>query len=172
MNFEEISVVKHRLDHLAHVVRLTRRFRDQGVQRLCAPINRVLEALARWIFGVVLRQEAQEATHTHQSLGIVGAGEVGNSADLSVHACAPQIFRSNLFMRDRLDDIRPRDVHIAGAIDHEDEVGQRGRIDRPTGAWPQDRGQLRHDTARLHVAQKQARVAGQGHHAFLNTRPA
>ena len=75
-------------------------------------------------------------------------------------------------MRDGLDHVRTGDEHVAGAVHHEDEIGDGGRIDRAAGARSHDGRNLRHHAARQRVAQKDIGVAGERHHAFLNARAA
>ena len=169
---EEVCLVDDRLDHLAHVVRLIGRLGDDVVQLFGAPLDRIIRLLARRILGVVLRQEGQQPAHPHQALAVVIAGEVRHAADARVDARAAQVLGGDLFVGHRLHHIRAGDVHIARALDHEDEVGQRRRVDRAARAGPEDRRDLRDHSTRLHIAQEQAGVAGQRHHALLNARAA
>ena len=87
------------------------------------------------------------------------------------HGAAELLF-GDFFMRHGLDHVRPGDEHVGGLVDHENEVGDRRRIDRAAGARPHDGGNLRHHSAVQRVAQKNVGVAGQRHHAFLNARAA
>ena len=75
-------------------------------------------------------------------------------------------------MRHRLDHVRTGDEHVAGAVHHEDEIGDGGRVDRAAGAGSHDGGDLRHHAARERVAQENIGVAGQRDDAFLNARAA
>ena len=66
----------------------------------------------------------------------------------------------------------PGDEHVAGAVHHEDEIGDGGRIDRAARARAHDGGDLRHHAAGQRVAQEDIGVAGQRHHALLDARAA
>ncbi len=98
--------------------------------------------------------------------------EVRNTGDLVVGGGAAQLFLGDLFVRDGADDIRPGDEHVGGLVDHEDEVGDGGRVDSAAGAGAHDGGELRHDAGGKRVAQKDVRIAGERDDALLNARPA
>ena len=49
---------------------------------------------------------------------------------------AAEVLVRDVFVRDLAHDVRAGDVHVAGALRHEDEVRDRGRVDarrRPSG---------------------------------------
>ncbi len=75
-------------------------------------------------------------------------------------------------MRYGLDHLRPGDEHMAGALHHEDKVGECRRIDRAARARPHDGRDLWNHAARQRVAQEDFGIAGQRRHAFLNARAA
>jgi hypothetical protein len=80
---------------------------------------------------------------------------------------------SRLFWgRNRADHVGAGDDHVARRLDHEDEVGDRGRIDGAACARPEHRRQLRHDARRERVAQEDVGVAGERHDALLDARAA
>ena len=87
------------------------------------------------------------------------------------HRAAELLFR-DVFVRDRLDHVRPGDEHVGSLVHHQNEIGDGRRIHRAARARPHDRGNLRHHSAVQSVAQKNVGVAGQRHHAFLNARAA
>ncbi len=66
------------------------------------------------------------------------------------------------------DDIRAGDEHVGGLVDHEDEIGDGGRVDGAPGAWSHDGGELRHYTRSQRIAEEDVRVAGERDHALLN----
>ena len=71
-----------------------------------------------------------------------------------------------------LDDFRPADEHVGGALDHDDEVHQGRGIGRAAGAGAGDDRDLRHDARDQHVAEKDLAVAGERIVAFLDARAA
>ena len=62
----------------------------------------------------------------------------------------------------------PGDEHVGSLVDHQNEVGNRGRVNRASGAWAHDGGNLGNDSAVQRVAQEDVGVSGQRHDAFLN----
>ena len=98
--------------------------------------------------------------------------EVRDAADLVVRGGAAQLFLGDLFVGDGLDDVGAGDEHVAGLVDHEDEVGDGGRVDGAAGAGAHDGGDLRDDAAGERVAQEDVGVAGERDDAFLNARAA
>src|SRR5450631_4324799 len=85
---------------------------------------------------------------------------------------APEFFHGHLLAGDRLDHIGAGDEHVAGLADHEDEIGDRGAVDRAAGTRTEHHRYLRHDAARADVAEEDVRVACQGDHALLDARTA
>ena len=69
-------------------------------------------------------------------------------------------------------DVGPGHEHVARALDHHGEVGDRRRVDRSAGARPEDHRDLRHDAGRQDVAQEDLGVAAQRRDALLDPRAA
>ena len=59
---------------------------------------------------------------------------------------------------DRFDDIGSGDEHERGLFDHEDEVGDGGRVDGATGARTHDHGDLRNHARGQRVAKKNVSI--------------
>ena len=95
-----------------------------------------------------------------EEVGDAGLGVVG-------HGAAELVF-GDLFVGDGLDDVGAGDEHVGGLVDHEDEVGDGGRVDGAAGAGAHDGGDLRDDAGGERVAQEDVGVAGERHHAFLD----
>src|SRR5262249_51524957 len=53
-------------------------------------------------------------------------------------------------------------------LDHEDEIGERRRVDRAAGAWSHDGADLWDDAARERVLQKNISVTAERDYAFLD----
>ena len=83
-------------------------------------------------------------------------------------ARAAELLHGHIFARDGLDDVRAGDEHVAGLLDHKDEVGDDGRVDRAAGAGPHDGRNLRDDAAREHVAGEDVCVAGEADDTLLD----
>jgi len=98
--------------------------------------------------------------------------KVRHAAGFVVRSCAAELVFGDFFVRDGLDHVGAGDEHVGSFIDHEDEVGDGGRVDRAAGAGAHDRGDLRDDSAVESVAQKNVGVAGERHDAFLNASAA
>ncbi len=85
---------------------------------------------------------------------------------------AAQLLERDLLVRHRLDHVRPGHEHVAGVLDHDDEVGHRRGVDRPARAGPHDHRDLRDDAGGQRVAQEDVGVAAERDHALLDARAA
>ena len=135
-------------------------------------IDRIVGLDARRIVEIVVGHERQQLANQRDALAVVFDREVRDAAPLVVRHRAAELFLGHVFVRDRLDDVGAGDEHVARALHHDDEVGDRRRVDRAAGARPHDRGDLRHDTRRERVAKKDVRVAAERDDAFLDARAA
>jgi hypothetical protein len=59
--------------------------------------------------------------------------------------------------------------HVAGPLDHEDEIGDSRRIGGTSGAWAEDDTDLGDHLRRPHIAVEDLTVSIEANHAFLNT---
>ncbi len=119
---------------------------------------------------IVARDVRHQFADHPQAFGVVVRQKMRHAADAVVRFGAAQLFLGHVLVRDGLDHLRPGDEHVAGALHHEDEVGERRRIDRAARARPHDGGDLRNHAARERIAQEDIGVTGQRRHAFLNAR--
>src|SRR5713226_4860666 len=71
-----------------------------------------------------------------------------------------------------LDDVGPRDEHIAIGFHHENEIGDRRRVHSSASAGPHDRGNLRHYSRGHDISLENLSIAGKTHDSFLNTSAA
>ena len=85
---------------------------------------------------------------------------------------AAEVLAIDVLVGHGLHDVRPGDEHVARALDHDGEVGDRRRVDRAAGTRPEDHRDLRHDAGRQDVAQEDVGVAAERHDAFLDPRAA
>ncbi len=95
---------------------------------------------------------------------------MGNSAQLVVGHRSTQLLESYIFACYSFDHIRSCDEHMAGLLDHEDEVGKGRGIDSPTSTRTHDGAYLGHYTGSQRVAQEDICVATQANHPFLDSR--
>ena len=84
------------------------------------------------------RQEREQAPHFEQRVLFVLDGEVRDAAARGVRDGAAQLLVRDVFAGDGLDDVRAGDEHLRRALRHEDEVGERGRVDGAAGARAHD----------------------------------
>ena len=171
MHFEKFAGVGNRANQSGHVVGLVRLLRDEPVE---VPASRGgLAALAPGrVVDVVRRQKGEELADPEEHSRVVGADEVRDPRHGRVGPRAAQVFLRNLFVGHRLDDVGPRDEEVRVLLGHEDEVGDRRRVDGAARAGTEDRGDLRHDSGRARVAEKNARVSREGDDTLLDARSA
>ncbi len=160
------------MNHVFHVIRHVRLIRNQRIQLLVQPVNRIAAPLPRRIIHIVRRNKTQQLPHHRETFRIVTAHEVRNSRSLVMRVRPAQLILRHLFVRHRLDHIRPRNKHVRSLINHQNKIGNRRRINRSTRAGPHNRRDLRHHSAVQRVAQENVCIARQRHHAFLNARSA
>ena len=97
---------------------------------------------------------------------------MGHAALGRMNRSAAQLFLRHLFAGHGLHDLRAGNEHIAAALAHQDEVGQRGRINRAAGARSENSRDLRDNARSEDVALEDFGITGQTVHALLDTRAA
>ena len=165
LHLEELVVVEDAGDDLVHVVRLVRRIRDQRVQLEVLVGEVVLDGalghrrrIARRIGVVVARQVAQQVADVVEGVLLAG-GDVVRRARLGhVGVRAAELLHRHVLAGDGLDDVGPGDEHLAGLVDHDDEVGQRGGVDVPACRGAHDQRDLRDDAGGQDVVAEDAAV--------------
>ncbi len=167
---EEIRIVRHRLDNVAHVIRLRRisrqnflnvilRFRRLGRESLCLAL-------------IVPRNERQQLLDLLETLRLRGSEEMRIPAHTGMHTRSAQVLRAHHLTQNRLHHIGTRDEHLRNVIHHEDKVRQCRRIHRPTGTRSQNHRQLRNHARSLRIAEENLPVTRQRVHTLLDTRSA
>ena len=131
-----------------------------------------LGARERRLVGVVLRQERDEIARVLEARLLVRGGELRDARLRRVRRRAAELLERDLLAGHRLHDVGAGDEHVRRALDHEDEVGDRGRVDGAAGARSHHERDLRHDTRGLHVPPEDLRVAAERDDAFLDPRAA
>ncbi len=170
LHLEEVAVVHHGVEDVLHVVGQAGRVGHQGAQGDLGAVGIVGAGPRGRVVLVVERHEAHELTDHEQALLVVRAGEMGAAGAGVVGHGPAQVLLADLLVGDRLDDVGPRDEHVGGVLDHEDEVRDGRRIDRAARAGPHDGRDLRHHPRGQHVAGEDVRIARQGLDPFLDAR--
>ena len=172
LHLEEVAIVDDHADHVLDVVGLFRIVRDDGGKAGRGPFRIVRGFGARRLLVAALRDVFEELADLGEAL-FLGLGQEMRDARLDVvHLGAAQRVECHVLTRRDADDLGPRDEHVADAVDHEREVGDRGRVHRAARARAEDEAQLRDQPARLYVAPEDLRVAGKRNDAFLDARAA
>ena len=99
---------------------------------------------------------------------LVGGHEVRDPALGLVGPGAAQLLELDVLTGDGLDDVGSGDEHVRGLVDHDDEVGDRRRVDRAARARAHDQRDLRDHPGGLHVAVEDLAVLGEGDDALLD----
>ena len=107
-----------------------------------------------------------------QCLRLVVCREVRDAAARRVRRRAAEALGIDVLVGHGLHDVRARDEHVARALDHDREVGDRRRVHGSAGARAEDHRDLRHDARRQRVAQEDVGVAAERDDALLDPRSA
>ncbi len=81
---------------------------------------------------------------------------------------AAQFLHRDVLAGDGLDDVRAGDEHLAGLVDHDHEVGQRGGVDVSARRGAHDQRDLRDDAGRQDVVAEDLAVQAQRDDALLD----
>src|SRR5665811_2036948 len=103
---------------------------------------------------------------------LVRGRELRHPAPRVVGHGAAQVLERNVLTGHGLDDVRPCDEHVAGAFDHEDEVGHGRRVHGSTGTGTHDQRYLGDHPRRVDVAVEDAGVARERDDTLLDPRAA
>ena len=172
MDLEEIRVIHDRVNDVEHLIRLIRRVGHQPIERRNLTIRRIRRGQARRIVEIVRRQERQQLANERHALAVVVHGKMGDAARRVVRHRAAQLLFGHRFVRDRFDHVGPGHEHVARVPDHDDEVGNRRRVDGAAGARPHDGGDLRNDARGQRIPQENVGVPAEREHALLDPRTA
>ena len=98
------------------------------------PTRSVGRARSADVCEIVLRQVGQHPLDARPAPRLVGSREMRDAAPRRVDRRAAERLGVDLLVRHRLHDVRAGDEHVARALDHDGEVGDRRRVDRAAGA--------------------------------------
>ena len=166
--FEELAVVDDGLDHLGHVVGLVGAVGNDLVERILQTGDLIGADGQRSVLHVVLRHVGDQLLDQPDTLLLGVDGELRHARLGGVHQGAAQLLLRHVLARHGLHDLRAREEHVRRLLLHDDEVGQRGRIDGAAGAGAEDGRNLRDHARRHHVALENVGVAGQRVDTLLN----
>ena len=169
LDLEERAVVDDALDDLVHVVRLARVVgddRDPAPRPADRPdrSSGPRGASPRLFCGRCARIRRANV----ERLRLVVRREVRDAAARRVRRRAAERLRVDVLVGHGLHDVGSGHEHVARALDHDREVGDRRRVHRAAGTRAHDHRQLRHDARRQRVAQEDVGVAAERHDALLD----
>ena len=169
VDLEKLSVVDDTPDDLFHIVGTVGIVGHDRVQLFILAQQIVGGRDDGRIFHIVVGQIAHQLLHDEEGVFLIFGGEVGDAGLAAVDRRAAQLLKGDLFMGDCFDHIGSGDEHVTCVFDHDDEVGDGGRVDGSAGAGPHNDADLRDDAGRHDIAEEDVGVAGQAEHAFLDT---
>jgi hypothetical protein len=168
LDLEELALVDDQADRRADVVGLGRTVRDDRVELRLHAVGVVGDRHGRRLREIVLRQEREQVARILQALVLVLGGEVRDArADVVGHRAA-QVLVGDLLAGHGADHVRTGDVHVRGPLDHEDEIGDRRRVHRATGAWPHHQRDLRDHARAAYVSVEDLAVGAERDDALLD----
>lgn len=168
LDLEELPVVDERADDILHVVRHVRVVRHDGVEALILAVRVIRRLDGRRILEVVARQVREQLADLRDAVVLVLAGEVCDARARAVRQRAAELFRRDFLSRDRLDDGRARDEHLARVLDHEDEIRDGRAVDGAARARSHDDRDLRDDARGGRIAEEDAAEARERIDALLD----
>ena len=174
LHLEEVAVVDDPLDDAVHVVRLVRRIGDDGVEPtvVVGDLELDLGVVDRGIRHVVVGQERDEGARVVERVGLVAREVVRDARDRVVRERAAELLHADVLAGDGLDDVGAGDEHLAGLVDHDDEVGEGGGVDRAARRGAAHDRDLRDHAGCRGVAPEDLAVLAERDHALLDARAA
>ena len=172
MHLEEVPVVHDQAHRVAHVVRFVRVVRHDLVELPVHALGIIRRRHARGRLQVVLGKEADQVAAVLEAFVLVLGGEMGHAGLGVVRHGAPELLETHLLAGHRLDHVGPRDEHVRGLLDHEDEVGHGRGVDRAARARAHDQADLGDHARALDVADEDVAIGPERHHALLDPRAA
>src|SRR3972149_5955602 len=168
LKFNETAAVDDMVDHFVHIVGIVGIGRDDVIQFLVHAGGVVTGVDERGILGVVRGQIAQNPARQSDGFLVAGGGQVSGAAGAKVNGSAAQTFHVDDLAGDRLDHFRTGQEHEGLFFDHDDHVGDGGRVSRAASAWSHDQTDLRDEARVQGVAAEDLRITPQAGGAFIN----
>ena len=170
LDLEEVAVVDDLADDIADVVSLTAIDGDDVAEGFVG-FDNLVRIDDGWLFGVVLRQEAQELLRDQDGLLVIVGDEVNVTRCAHVSIGTTEFVSGDFFAGHGLDDLGAGDKHV-GLAGLDDEVRQCRRVGGTTSARAGDDRDLRYEPREQHVVVEHAAVSGEGVDALLDTSSA
>ncbi len=168
VHLEELTIVDHVPHDLLHVVGLGRIVGDQGVQLRFLAVRGISRFEVGRRIEVVLREEREQVARVLETGFVARRDEVRHARLGRVRCRAAELLEGHLLAGDRLHHVGPGDEHVGAALHHQDEVGDRGRIDGAAGARAHDQAELRDHAGALDVPPEDVRIARERDDPFLD----
>ena len=83
-----------------------------------------------------------------------------------------EVLETDHFVGDRLDDLGAGDEHVRRLVDHDDEIGDGGRVNSTARTWTHDDGNLWDHTRSPNVSEENLGIGPERGDPFLNTSTA
>jgi hypothetical protein len=144
LDLEHPPVIDEGADHLADVVGTPWAVRHDRQQLLVAAVHWIVAGDHRGRLAVVGREVGQVLLDHAQAVLVVLHLEIGDPGDFRVDLRAAQVLRRDVLPHHRLHQRRATERHVAGALHHGDEVGQRRDVGGAGGARAHHGGHLGH----------------------------
>ena len=170
--FEKVAVVDDAPDYVQHVIGFVRIVRNDVVEHVVQPVDRVSAVHRGSVLHVVRRQEAEQLAQRGDALLFVFGDEMGYAALGRMDRRASELLLTHFLSGDGLDDFRSGHEHVARSLIHQNEVGQGGRVDRASRARTENGRNLRDHARGEDIALENLGVARQTVDTFLNARSA
>ena len=138
VNLEEFPVIDNALYDIVHVVGLVRAVRDDVVEAVVHPGNRVGCRYPRSLLHIVLRDVAQEFLDDPDSVLVIFCSEMCNSALCGVDAGSSEVLGRHVLSGNALHYGRAGEEHIGGVLYHYGKVGEGRGVDRSACARSED----------------------------------
>ena len=174
VDLQERVFVQDGLDDPVDVVRLVRRVGDEGVEFLVVRADLVVrrDGDQRRLVEVVRRQVGQQVPGEGDAVLLVFRLVVRDTRLGRVGVRPAELLEGHVLARHGLDHVGAGDEHVAGALDHQREVGDRRGVHGPARGRPHDQADLRDHAGGAGVAEEDLREQPERHHAFLDPRAA
>jgi hypothetical protein len=165
---EELAVIDDHLDDLLHIVGLVGRLGHDVGQLGREPLGVIIRAQQRRLLQIVGGQEAEQVPDVIEARLLVGGHEGGHAGLGGMTHGATKLLERDVLAGNRLHHVGAGDEHVAGLLDHEDEVGHGRAIDGAASTWPEDDADLGNHPGGLGVAVEDPTVGMEGDHPLLN----
>nr|AAY82838.1 predicted acetyl-CoA carboxylase [uncultured bacterium MedeBAC46A06] len=168
VDLEKLGIIDNLQNHLAHVIGGIGIVRDDRIEDSRRAVDRVMAGHHGCRLTVRQRQIGDQRAGAHQHLDVILEGTMRHARSAAVHLGPAKLLGGEILMRHCLHHVRAGDEHVARPLDHEDEIGDRRRVDGATGTGPHDQRDLRHHTRGQHIALEHFGITAKRGNAFLD----